>query len=414
MNSIENENNLVAKADQSFHRLMDYLIRNDFKGHEYDDLLASPFVNALTFNSLWLKIIAVQISKRFFLNLRPLLGVPKLHSTKAFGFIIKGILYHHLATGEKKYLAHAQRALSWLLENISKGYPGLSWGNDFDFASRAGFYKKGLPTIVWSSHIQEAFDLAWKVFKDETFKDAVIRIAEFTHQGLEFVKDSGGSYIAYSPGITIPIHNSNLLGVVALLRGWKYSGNKEHFIKAKEALNWSISKQNKDGSWYYGPIPMLHWIDNYHTGYNLDCLMKVREITGDELINEQVTQSTYSFWKNNLFTGKGQPKFYHNGLYPADIQACAQAIESFSKYLFHDDDAYLPMVRTTQWTLNNMQKPNGSFRYRIYKFRTYQLEAIHWGQATMLSALGHFIFCLKNRKNLNDAVINQTTPQDVP
>lgn len=380
------------KVKNSFRLLSDYLIHNDFKGYEYDDLLASPLVSTLTFNSLWLKIIAVQVSKRSFINVRSLLGVPKLPSTKAFGFIIKGYLYHYLATGEEKYLPQVKKSLQWLLDNSTKGFSGYCWGNDFDFASRAGYFKKGLPTIVWSSHIQESFDLAYKVFGDEKYKEVVMSVADFTEKDLEYISDGSGICIAYAPGIKIPIHNSNLLAVVALLRGWKYSKNTVHYDTAKKALNWTLSKQNSDGSWYYGAIPMLYWIDNYHTGYNLDCFSAAQGIAGKDFVSDMTIESTFEYWKKNLFEENGRPKFYYNSLYPTDIQACAQAIESFSKYSARNHDAYLQAQKVALWTLNNMQKPNGSFRYRIYKHWKNNLEAIHWGQATMLSSLGHLLY----------------------
>ena len=76
-------------------------------------------------------------------------------------------------------------------------------------------------------------------------------------------------------------------------------------------------------------------------------------------------------------------------LYPIDIQATAQAIESLAKYSVHDEKALDLAWKTALWAINHMQKKNGSFRYRIRKYWTNNLEAIHWGQATMLSALGH-------------------------
>ena len=97
--------------DTTFRNLHGYLLKNDFKGWEYDDLLASPFVNAATFNLLYPKIAAVQISKRSPINLRPLLGVPKLKSTKAFGFIVKGYLLHDASTKKETYRKYAVSGL---------------------------------------------------------------------------------------------------------------------------------------------------------------------------------------------------------------------------------------------------------------------------------------------------------------
>ncbi len=393
----KNDDTMIKPADlqkktEVFEGLHQYLARYDFSGWEYDDLLASPLVNFLTFHSLYLKIVAVQAAKRSFINLRGILGVKKLKSTKAFGFIVKGYLYHHLATGGDKYLEVVDQALSWLIQNRCRGYAGFCWGNDFDYASRAGYFPKGLPTIVWTSHIQEAFDLAYDVLKNDQYKEVVISAAEFIQKNLQQIKDTTGICFAYAPGIVKPIHNSNLLGATALLRAWKHDKKEEYFQLAKQSLNWSLSRINKDGSWFYGDENMLHWIDNYHTAYNLDSLCKCHEIAGKELVMPGIIKKTYDYWKSHLFTEDFIPKFYHNRLYPLDIQAAAQAIESFSRYSQYEPEAINKAQKVADWTINYMLKKNGSFRYRIYKYWKNNLEPIHWGQATMMSALGHLLF----------------------
>jgi hypothetical protein len=377
---------------ESFDRLSGYLVSQDFKGYEYDDLLASPFVNAVAGRGLYPRIAAVQAAKRFPFDIRRLVGVPKLHSTKAWGFIIKGYLYHYLATGDDRYLPLARRGLRWLQENTSRGYSGACWGNDFDFASRSGFMPKGLPTIVWTSHIQAAFALAHEVFGDSEYRDVVVSAAEFIERDLERMPDSTGLCLAYAPGIKHPVHNSNLLGVVALLRGWRHSNRHSYLELARQSINWSVAKINPDGSWFYGTLPMLHWIDNYHTGYVLDCLCEAQDIAGGAFVPSTVIARTYEFWRDHLFEADGRPKFYHDRVHPTDIQATAQAIESFAKYSRRDPNALAHAVKVATWALAHMQKANGAYRYRIYKHWTNQLEAIHWGQGTMLSALGHVLF----------------------
>jgi hypothetical protein len=46
--------------------------------------------------------------------------------------------------------------------------------------------------------------------------------------------------------------------------------------------------------------------------------------------------------------------------------------------------------RVLRWTLDNMQKRNGAFRFRKLRYGKINYESIHWGEATMLSALGAY------------------------
>ena len=304
------------------------------------------------------------------------------------GYLLKGGL-----NKDNRYLNYIEEGLNWLIENSSKGYAGYCWGNDFDFASRAGYFPKELPTIVWTSHIQETFDLAYIATGNELYKDVVTSVADFICTDLDKIKDEAGFCFAYAPGINFPIHNSNLLGVAALLRSYKYTQNKNHLEAAKSACNWSVNKQNKDGSWYYGAIPMLHWIDNYHTGYNLDCMKLAHEIGGEDFIAMETITSTYRYWTEHLFDKDMAPRFYNHSSYPRDIQATAQAIESFCKYSTIDKEALNNAFAVFNWAVKNMLKENHSFAYRIYKNgKRNNLEAIHWGQSTMLSGMGHLSY----------------------
>ena len=51
---------------------------------------------------------------------------------------------------------------------------------------------------------------------------------------------------------------------------------------ARAALAYSCSRQLPDGAWYYGEESRYHWIDNFHTGYNLDSIQCYIDNTGDQ------------------------------------------------------------------------------------------------------------------------------------
>ena len=106
--------------------------------------MGSKVVKLLTLRNLFLERVAIQVGRRSIINLRKVLGVKKLYSSKAFGFFAKGYLYYYLATQDKTYLNLVQEHLSWLESNYCKDYSGMSWGNSFDFASRGGLMPKRL------------------------------------------------------------------------------------------------------------------------------------------------------------------------------------------------------------------------------------------------------------------------------
>ena len=62
----------------------------------------------------------------------------------------------------------------------------------------------------------------------------------------------------------------------------KYNGSSELRKVAEEAMKYSCSRQEEDGSWLYEEHPQWNWIDNFHTGYNLDNLKCYIENTDDD------------------------------------------------------------------------------------------------------------------------------------
>jgi hypothetical protein len=159
-----------------------------------------------------------------------------------------------------------------------------------------------------------------------------------------------------------------------------------------------LSQQNEDGSWFYGRPETYHWIDNFHTGYIIDALL-IGEAAG--LVPQSATDRTVAYWLETFFEADGAPRYYHNKTNPYDIQCCAQAIETAAKLHLTNakrfPGAFDQACRTAAWTLEHMRKPNGTFRYRKGRFFTNELESLHWGQATMLSALGYLLWAGRRR-----------------
>lgn len=381
-----------------FSRLLARLQNDRYVGHEFDDFLASPFLNPIGRRSLLAARIFIQIGQRLPINTRAWLGVPKLTSTKAMGFIAKGLIRAGRGSDDEQLLPEAKRLLDWLLLNHSRGYSGLAWGNAFDFASRGGYYPKGAPTVVWTSHIGEAFLWAYEITQDERYRDAVVSSGRFVLDDLERHFDENGSCIAYSPGRLNLVHNSNLLGAVALLRAWKLTGDDEYFEVARSAFQWSLNYLRPDGSIAYGVGDQWDWIDNFHTAYVLDCLLEGRALGGDEIVSESALESSFDFWRSTFFLNDGTPKYYADKVYPSNIQCASQAIETFCRFSPERPELLEMANLVLNWTVDNMSRPDGYFIYSRGRVLKNRLPSLHWGQATMLDALGALLET-SNRKS---------------
>ena len=156
-----------------------------------------------------------------------------------------------------------------------------------------------------------------------------------------------------------------------------------------KAINFTVSHQNEDGSWYYWAPPdkLLYHIDNYHTGFILECLNICRRALKDFEYEDELKRGL-EFYAENLFL-EDIPKFTNKSVYPIDIHSCAQAIITFCE-VFDFDARYLSMAeKVARWTINNMQDEKGYFYYRVYKKYVDKTPYMRWCQAWMLRALSY-------------------------
>ena len=140
----------------------------------------------------------------------------------------------------------------------------------------------------------------------------------------------------------------------------------------------------------YGEANKFHWIDNFHTGYNLDALKSYIKLANDRTYEEKLKRG-FSFYKSSFFEKTGRPKYYHNKAYPIDSQCAAQAIDTLTYFSDYDDTALELAVRVAKWTIDNMQDRTGYFYFMRYPFTAIKVPMIHWAQATTYKALANLL-----------------------
>src|SRR5271154_4836895 len=78
----------------SIGRLYDWLENNDYKGWDTFDGLDS-YARPLALGNKFLQTVLQQGVRRFPINTRPLLGIPKAYSSKGMGFLARGFIRLH-------------------------------------------------------------------------------------------------------------------------------------------------------------------------------------------------------------------------------------------------------------------------------------------------------------------------------
>ena len=170
-------------------------------------------------------------------------------------------------------------------------------------------------------------------------------------------------------------------GARILAQSYSIQKDSELLDLALCALNFVISHQQEDGSFSYSD--KRSQIDNYHTGYILDCFDSCREnLNLRELDN--VIQNGLSYYTEHFFTSSGLPKFYNNSSFPLDCTSSGQSLLTLTR--FNQVDR---AERVAKKTIETMQDPKGFFYFRKHSNRLIKTSFMRWSNAWMLVGLSY-------------------------
>ena len=383
------------EIEQSLARVQGWVEQQGYRGYEPFDGLSS-WLRPLACGNLLGERLLQQLIRQSPLNLRPVLGVQPKDSTKGRGYMASGYLMLYRVTKQQEYLDKAIHCLEWLDKHKVARFQYHSWSNHFDFVSRGGRYTKDDPIIVWTALIGHAYIEAFEVTGNEWFLGIADSVCNWI-LNLPREKTGRGDCISYLAHVQSSIHNANMLGGGILARTAKHTGSQECTRVARSAMEYSCSRQRPDGSWWYAENATNHWIDNFHTGYNLDGLKHYADATGDESYRRNFDKGL-AYYKATFFEESGRPKYYHTRTYPVDIQCAGQAIDTLAFVSDEDPESLTLAQLVAAWTIRNMQDRKGYFYYRQYPLMKAKTPMLHWGQGTMFRALGHLLLRLASTK----------------
>ena len=162
------------------------------------------------------------------------------------------------------------------------------------------------------------------------------------------------------------------MGARLLSRVYSYNKEDELINLAKKAVDYCCNFQNPDGSWYYSTLPFHQWIDNFHTGFNLECIYEYGKFSNDDSFKKNFDKGL-NYYLQTFFDTQGRSKYYNNSLYPIDIHAPSQLIVTLSKS--NQFNEYKELIdRVVTWTIFHMQSRKGYFYFQKRKFTSFLID----------------------------------------
>ena len=274
-----------------------------------------------------------------------------------------GYLFRYRATGATEDAARARMCLDWLMNHRSAGYPHYCWGNEFTFTTRAG----RIPPRG-AHHRLEQPDRAGV---RPGLRDA--GGAALPGRGIERLRLDPGASARVNCERRLPELRRFRPVVRSTTRTCSAERCSHGLVRSRvepKPSSWrghqcstAVHGSETDGSWFYGEAPKYHWIDSFHTGYNLDSLKRYVASAGDGAFQPELDRG-YEYFKAHFFESDGRARYMNDRLLPIDIQCAAQAIDTLA--FFSDEDSERDGAGTARRRLDDreMQSPDGYFYYR--------------------------------------------------
>ena len=154
---------------------------------------------------------------------------------------------------------------------------------------------------------------------------------------------------------------------------------------AIDAVKYSISDQNEDGSWKYGSASSQTFIDSFHTGFNLEQLhifsTNIKDLDLDLLL-----EKGQRFYFEEFFHKDGTPKYYHNSTYPIDAHCPAQFLSYCGLKNLKNEFTEKVLARSIELLVPNSH----TVYYQKYRAFTNKIQYMRWSLIWMAYGLAKY------------------------
>ena len=352
--------------------------------------------------------VLIQLVRRSPVDLRKPLRIKPVHNPATVAHLLSA--YTHLGDDVIGAEARAGR-IHWaagLLDALRRPeYAEPCWSYHFDVETRFFFYSATTPNTIASGFAGLALLDAFDATGDDRLLELAFGVGRFFLDEIPQTSaaDAGvegeGAFFGYFPEDRTPIHNASLLAASLLAelsaRGGPPAFSERAAEAAAQAATFAVARQRSNGSWPYAETPAGDWVDNFHTGYNLDALGRIAQTLAGAANSAGAREAAKAAaaarerglpqYARDLFEPAGAPRFLDDSLYPIDGQCVAQAITTFS-LASELDPAWLTHAwRTFAWGAENMRRRDGAFYFQRRRFWVNPAPHVRWVQAPMLDAL---------------------------
>lgn len=314
----------------------------------------------------------------------------------AMGFALLAGIY-----GDDKYYRRAVHFLDVLEETRCANYEDCCWGYPFHWETRNGTFKMGTPLITTLPYVYEAFSAVHAIDANPKWLRIMQSIARhgFTaYRDMETGPDAASC--GYTPSSNDPcgVVNASAYRAFLLTKAGIELSEPRYLEVAKRNLNFVLSSQNENGSWYYAIDGVRDFIDHFHTCFVLKALAKIEQLTGCLQCRSAIERGV-GYYVKNLVDENGLPVPFSKRprltVYKRELYDYAECINVAALLLGQFDDLDKILSIVVRDVFVRWQKPNGSFRARELLVGWDNVPMHRWAESQMFRSLSFLLSSLR-------------------
>jgi hypothetical protein len=273
------------------------------------------------------------------------------------------------------------------------GYPDYCWGYPFDWETKTGVIRAGTPLITTIPYAYEAFSQVYAFDENRKWLQVMESIAEHVLSAYREMEIAPGvASCGYTPAGDDPcgVINASAYRAFLLTKAGIELSRPQLLAAARKNLNFVLSSQNPDGSWYYANNAKRDFVDHFHTCFVLKALAKIEELTGCSDCSAAIERGV-SYYTKNLFDADGLPRPFSRRprltVYRRELYDYAECINMsiLLEGRFPDLDRLATVV--VRDLLERWQRSDGAFRSRQLLLGWDNVPMHRWAQAQLFRSL---------------------------
>jgi hypothetical protein len=276
-------------------------------------------------------------------------------------------------THDPQYLGSARRDAALLVTQAIPAAKGLCWGFPFVWSTNVGIIPANQPAATQSAYGFDLFEQLWTVTGERQYLAHLLSVARaMAEEYVDLPQPEGVAHTYHGRGYGDIVINAISYRLYVLAAAMD-QGAEHYAPTVRRLLQYLLSQQQTDGSWWYGTTAKNRFIDHFHTCFVLKNLQRANRVLQLPEIAAAIERGVHLYW-THLFDAQGLPKPFARtvrlNLVRYESYDFAECLGLFALFGQTHEFTAARLWAILDGLFDRFCLPDGALRFRVYRVPT--------------------------------------------